>query len=189
MNSKREKMSAKGKSASGGKNLIIPDEIIENRIFLIRGKKVMFDRDLARLYGVETGHLNRAVKRNIDRFPEDFMFQITKEELQSLICHFGISNRGGTRKMPYAFTEQGVAMLSSVLKSKQAIRVNIQIMRTFTKIREMIVSNKALREKIETMERKYDNKFKVVFDVIKRLIEKDKIDPVKIVGFRDRKKK
>jgi len=170
------------------KNLIIPEEVIENRIFLIRGKKVMFDRDLARLYGVETGHLNRAVKRNTDRFPEDFMFQLTKEELKSLICHFGISNRGGTRTLPYAFTEQGVAMLSSVLKSERAIRVNIQIMRTFTKIREMIVSNKVLREKIEAMERKYDNKFKVVFDVIKRLIDKDKIEPVKIVGFRDRKK-
>ena len=117
------------------------------------------------------------------------MFQLTKEELQNLICHFGISSWGGIRKMPFVFTEQGVAMLSSVLKSERAIRVNIQIMRTFTKIREMIVSNKALREKIEAMERKYDSKFKVVFDVIKRLIEKDKIEPVKIIGFRDRKKK
>jgi hypothetical protein len=116
------------------------------------------------------------------------MFQLTKEELQNLICHFGISNRGGIRKLPFAFTEQGVAMLSSVLKSKQAVRVNIQIMRTFTKIREMIVSHKVLREKIEQMERKYDSKFKVVFGVIKRLIEKDKIEPVKIMGFRDRKK-
>jgi len=170
-------------------NLIVSDEIIENKIFLIRGKKVMFDRDLARLYKVKTGNLNKAVKRNTERFPIDFMFQLTKEELQSLIFQFGRSNRGGTRTLPYAFTEQGVAMLSSVLKSEQAIRVNIQIMRTFTKIREMIVSNKALREKIEAMEKKYDSKFKVVFDVIKRLVEKDKIEPIKIVGFRDRKKK
>jgi hypothetical protein len=171
------------------KTLTIPNEIIENRIFLIRGKKVMFDRDLARLYGVETGNLNKAVKRNIERFPIDFVFQLTKGELQSLLFQFGRANRGGSRTLPYVFTEQGVAMLSSVLKSKQAIRVNIQIMRTFTKIREMIVSNKALREKIETTERKYDNKFKVVFDVIKRLVDKDTIEPVKIIGFRDQKKK
>jgi hypothetical protein len=170
------------------KNLIIPEEVIENRIFMIRRKKIMLDRDLAKLYGVETGNLNKAVKRNNERFPADFVFQLTKEELQSLLFQFGRANRGGSRTLPYAFTEQGVAMLSSVLKSKQAIRVNIQIMRTFTKIREMIVSNKALREKIESMERKHDSKFKVVFDVIKRLIEKDKIESTKIVGFRDRKK-
>lgn len=182
-------------------NLIIPEEVIENKIFFIRGKKVMFDRDLAKLYGVETGNLNKAVKRNIERFPEDFMFQITKIELQNLIFHFGRSSWGGTRSLPHVFTEQGVAMLSSVLKSKQAIRVNIQIMRTFTKIREMIVSNKALREKIEAMEQKYDGQFKIVFEAIKRLIEKparnashsdaggDRSEPTKIIGFRDRKKK
>ena len=183
------------------RNSIIPSEVIENRIFLIRGKKVMFDRDLARLYGVKTMVLNQAVKRNIERFPEDFMFQLTREETKIWISQIVISKKElrGLRKMPYTFTEQGVAMLSSVLKSKQAIRVNIQIMRTFTKIREMIVSNKALREKIEAIERKYDSKFppkadqpladKVVFDVIKRLVDKDTIEPVKIVGFRDRKKK
>jgi hypothetical protein len=173
------------------KHIIIPEELIENRIFLIRGKKVMFDRDLARIYGVKTMVLNQAVKRNIDRFPEDFMFQLSREKTRIWISQIVISKSElrGLRKNPYAFTEQGVAMLSSVLKSKQAIRVNIQIMRTFTKIREMIVSNKALREKIEAMERKYDSKFKVVFDVIKRLIDKDTIEPVKIVGFRDRKKK
>ena len=184
------------------KNLIIPEELIENRIFLLRGKKVMFDRDLARLYGVKTMVLNQAVKRNIDRFPEDFMFQLTKEEMEiwrsqivtsgydsSLRSQIVISKRGGRRYNAFVFTEQGVAMFSSVLKSNQAIRVNIQIMRTFTKIREMIISNKALREKIEAMEQKYDSKFKVVFDVIKRLVDKDTIEPVKIVGFRDRKKK
>lgn len=171
------------------KNIIVPSEIIENRIFLIRGKKVMFDKDLAKLYNVLTKNLNKAVNRNIERFPEDFMFQLAKEELQNLRFHFGTSSWGGSRTLPYVFTEQGVAMLSSVLKSQQAIRVNIQIMRTFTKIREMIVSNKALREKIEAMEQKYDSKFKVVFEVIKRLIDKDTIEPVKIIGFQDRKKK
>ena len=184
------------------KNTIIPSEIIESRIFLIREKKVMFDRDLARLYGVETKVLNQAVRRNIARFPDDFMFQLTTEEAKIWKSRI-VTSKGdikGLRKRPSAFTEQGVAMLSSVLKSKQAIRVNIQIMRTFTKIREMIISNKVLREKIEAMERKYDSKFKVVFDVIKRLVEKDppdslrdskragKIEPIKIIGFRDRKK-
>lgn len=172
------------------KNQLIPNEIIENRIFLIRGKKVMFDRDLARLYGVETGNLNKAVKRNIERFPEDFMFQLSKSEIDSSRFQFGILKRGQNIKyQPYVFTEQVVAMLSSVLKSKQALRVNIQIMRTFMKIREMLVNNKALREKIEAMEQKYDNKFKVIFDVIKRLIDKDAVKPVKIIGFRDRNKK
>lgn len=162
----------------------------------------MFDRDLASLYDVKTMVLNQAVKRNIDRFPEDFMFQLTKEEAkiwksqivisESLRSQFVILEKGRGRYskyLPFVFTEQGVAMLSSVLKSKQAIRVNIQIMRTFTKIREMIVGNKTLREKIEAMEKKYDNKFKVVFDVIKRLVDRDTIEPVKIIGFRDRKKK
>lgn len=171
------------------KPAMIPNDIIENKIYLIRGKKVMFDRDLAQLYGVLTKNLNKAVGRNMERFPDDFMFQLTKDELHNLRFQFGTSNRGGRRYMPFVFTEQGIAMLSSVLKSKTAIRVNIQIMRTFTKIREMIVSNKVLREKIEAMERKYDGRFRVVFDAIKRLIEKDRIEPIKIVGFRDRKKK
>jgi len=165
--------------------------MIENRIFLIRGKKVMFDKDLAKLYGVETKKFNQAVKRNKVRFPEDFMFQLTRIESNYFSRSQIVTLKRGQniKYQPYVFTEQGVAMLSSILKSKQAIRVNIQIMRTFTKIREMIISNKALREKIEAMERKYDNKFKAVFDVIKRLIEKDKIEPVKIVGFRDRRRK
>lgn len=151
----------------------------------------MFDKDLAKLYGVETKKFNQAVKRNKVRFPEDFMFQLTRIESNYFSRSQIVTLKRGQniKYQPYVFTEQGVAMLSSILKSKQAIRVNIQIMRTFTKIREMIISNKALREKIEAMERKYDNKFKAVFDVIKRLIEKDKIEPVKIVGFRDRRRK
>lgn len=153
----------------------------------------MFDRDLAILYGVETRTLNQAVKRNIDRFPEDFMFQLTKIEMENFSrSQFVTLKRGGNIKYnPYVFTEQGVAMLSSVLKSKRAIQVNIQIMRTFTKIREMIISNKELRLKMEDLERKYDNKFQVVFDAIKGLLlaqaeEKSSIDNKKI-GFKIRK--
>ena len=185
------------------KNLIVTNEIIENRIFLIRGRKVMFDRDLAKLYGVTTKVLNQSVSRNTTRFPEDFMFRLTKEEAviwksQIVTSNYGDSSRSqivtlkrgqNIKYQPNVFTEQGVAMLSSVLKSERAIRVNIQIMRTFTKIREMVASNKALREKIEAMERKYDGKFKVIFEAIRCLIEKDQIEPMKIIGFRDKKKK
>ena len=149
---------------------IIPQQIIESKIYLLRGKKVMLDKDLAALYGVETFNLNKAVKRNIDRFPDDFMFQLDKEEFKNLIFHFGISSWGGTRKLPYAFTENGVAMLSSVLNSKRAVQVNIQIMRTFTKIREMLLTHKDLQKKIEEMEKKYDHQFKIVFDAIKLLL-------------------
>lgn len=149
---------------------IVPAEIIEQKILLIRGKKVMLDKDLAALYGVETFNLNKAVKRNIDRFPEDFMFQLTSEEFKNLIFQNGISSWGGTRKLPYAFTENGVAMLSSILNSKRAIQVNIQIMRTFTRIRELIATHKDLQKKIEDMEKKYDLQFKVVFDAIKQLL-------------------
>ena len=173
------------------KNAVIPSEIIENRIFLIRGKKVMFDKDLARLYDVETKKLNQAVRRNRARFPEDFMFQLTRVEADYFSRSQIVTLKRGQniKYQPYVFTEQGVAMLSSILKSERAIRVNIQIMRTFTKIREMLVNNKALREKIEAIERKYDNKFKVIFDVIKRLVDKATIEPVEIIGFRDRKRK
>jgi len=113
------------------KEMIIPDEIVMNKIFLIRGAKVMLDKDLAELYGVSTGNLNKAVKRNIDRFPGDFMFQLTKEEFDNLIFQIGTSSWGGTRKLPSAFTEQGVAMLSSVLQSKRAILVNIRCIRVY----------------------------------------------------------
>src|SRR3990172_10103607 len=150
---------------------LLPQESIEGKIFTVRGKRVMLDRDLASLYGVATGNLNKAVSRNIERFPEDFMFQLTKEEFKNLIFHFGTSRWGGTRKLPRAFTEQGVAMLSSVLKSKRAIQVNIQIMRAFIKLRELALTYKGLKQKIENMDKKYDYQFKVVFDAIKRLIE------------------
>ena len=132
----------------------------------------MFDRDLANLYQVETKVLNQAVKRNIQRFPGDFMFQITKEELNSLRSHFVTLKRGQHRKyLPYVFTEQGVAMLSSVLNSERAIQVNIQIMRVFIKLKEMLATHKDLKLKIEEMEKKYDYQFKIVFDAIKQLLE------------------
>ena len=152
---------------------IVPLERVERAILLIRGHKVMLDSDLAMLYGVTTFNLNKAVKRNIERFPDDFMFQLTADEVKNLIFQFGISKKGGggRRYLPYAFTEQGVAMLSSVLNSRRAILVNIQIMRAFTKLREMLLTHKDLAKKIAEMERKYDQQFKVVFDAIRGLIE------------------
>ena len=142
----------------------------------------MLDKDLAALYQVETSQLTRQVRRNIERFPEDFMFQLVKEEFDNLMCQNGISSWGGTRKMPLAFTEQGVAMLSGILNSKRAIQVNIQIMRTFTKLREMILSHKELQRKIEAMERKYDHQLKIVFDAIKQLLEPP-AKPKRQIGF------
>lgn len=164
---------------------LIPQENIENKIFQIRGERVMLDRDLAELYEVETGMLNRAVKRNIKRFPEDFMFQLTKEEyLKLLRCQNGTLKRGQHRKyLPYVFTENGVAMLSSVLNSERAIMVNIQIMRAFTKLRKMLLIHTDLKRKIEDMERKYDSQFAVVFRAIKQLLSPSKRTKRKI-GFR-----
>lgn len=152
---------------------LVPQEAIEQKIFLIRGKKVMLDKDLAFVYGVETRVFNQAVKRNIKRFPDDFMFQLNKEEAYSLRSQIVTLKRGEHYKyLPYVFTEQGVAMLSSVLNSDRAIEVNIQIIRTFVKLREMIVSNKELRKRMDKLEEKYDKRFKAVFDVLKGLIEK-----------------
>jgi hypothetical protein len=152
---------------------IVPQEVIETKIIFIRGKKVMLDRDLAMLYGVETRTLNQAMKRNKKRFPEDFMFQLTSDEMKIWKSQIVISNKEkmGLRRRPYAFTENGVAMLSSVLNSDRAITVNIQIMRTFTRLREMLMTHKDLKEKIEAMEKKYDYQFKIVFDAIKQLLE------------------
>ena len=168
---------------------LLPQETIESKIFFLRGKRVMLDRDLAILYGVETKYLKRQVNRNIERFPEDFMFQLTKEEMESWKSQIVISNREkmGLRRRPYAFTEQGVAMLSSVLNSDRAIQVNIQIMRTFTKLREMLMAHKDLKRKIEDMEKKYDYQFKIVFDAIKQLLEPP-TEPKGKMGFRALKK-
>jgi len=144
---------------------------IEKKILLIRGKKVMLDRDLALLYEVPTKRLNEQVKRNIKRFPPDFMLQLTKKEFENLKSHFATSSWGGTRKLPMVFTEQGVAMLSTVLNSERAIMVNIQIMRTFTKLRELFATHKDLQQKIEAIESKYDQQFKIVFEAIRQLLE------------------
>lgn len=170
-------------------SIIIASELIENKIFFIRGKKVMFDRDLTGLYGVETRILNRAVRRNIERFPSEFMFQLNKLEMENWISQIGISNRQkmGIRKAPLVFTEPGVAMLSSVLNSKRAIQVNIQIIKTFIKLREMIATNRELRIKIEGLEKKYDKSFKIVFDTLKRLFEEKENDVLKQIGFEMKK--
>jgi hypothetical protein len=152
---------------------LISPQSIENRILLIRGRNVMIDQDLALLYGVNTGQLTRQVRRNIERFPDDFMFQLDVSEYESLKCQFGISKkgRGGRRYNPYAFTQEGVAMLSTVLSSERAILVSIQIMRAFIKLRQMLSTHVELRKKIESMEKKYDAQFKAVFTVIKELLE------------------
>ena len=165
----------------------IPDERIVNRIVVIRDKKVLLDRDLADLYGVTTSNLNKAVARNHSRFPEDFMFRLNKEEF-ALIFQNGTSRWGGTRKLPLAFTEQGVAMLSSVLNSARAIQVNIQIIRMFVKFRELLTGYRELREKIEAMEKKYDHNFRVVFEAIKRLVAEEE-KPKKTIGFQPVRKK
>ena len=149
---------------------IVPVERIYKSILLMRGHKVILDRELASLYGVETRVLVQAVKRNIERFPADFMFQVNEEEFENLRRHFGTSSWGGRRYRPYAFTEQGVAMLSSVLRSKRAIDVNIAIMRTFVKLREILATNVALRRKIEAMERRYDEQFKYVFKILSEMV-------------------
>lgn len=162
---------------------IIPNERVIKRIFWLRNEKVILDSDLADLYGVLTGNLNKAVKRNIERFPSDFMFQVNKEEFDGLMFQSGTSKgRGGKRKLPFAFTEPGVAMLSSVLRSKRAVAVNIQIIRTFIELRRMLVTHEALRKKIENMERKYDKQFKAVFDVLRQLL-KEETEPVQKIGF------
>jgi hypothetical protein len=165
-----ERMCTERSIGMPAENAVIPSERIEKAILLIRGEKVLIDKDLALLYDVSTSVLNRAVSRNIDRFPQDFMFQLTAEEFSDLKYHFGTSSWGGTRKLPRAFTEQGVAMLSSVLKSKRAVRVNIEIMRAFVKLRQLVSSHKDLLQKIEDMEKKYDHQFRVVFEAIKQLM-------------------
>src|SRR6185369_939506 len=151
------------------KSIIIADERIINKIYLVRGMKIMLDRDLADLYGIETKQLKRQVKRNIERFPDDFMFQLSKIESDNLRSQFGTSSWGGERYLPLAFTEQGVAMLSSVLNSKQAIEVNIRITRIFTKMREMLFSNKDILLKLNQLERSihgHDKDIQIIFEAL-----------------------
>jgi len=152
---------------------LVPTEIIEKKIWLIRGQKVILDFDLAELYGVTTKALKQSVKRNMKRFPSDFMFILTYQEVRNLrsqIVTSSSSNWGGIRFSPMAFTEQGVAMLSSVLNSEKAIEVNIMIMRAFVKLREMIASNKDLARRLDDLENKYDKQFKIVFEAIRQLM-------------------
>jgi len=152
---------------------LVPAERIERSILLIRGHKVMLDSDLAELFGVTTKRLNEQVRRNLSRFPEDFMFQLTESETDLLRSQFATSKkgRGGRRYQPYAFTEQGVAMLSSVLNSERAIKVNIEIMRAFVRLRRMLASHADLARKLEALEKKYDAQFKVVFEAIRELMK------------------
>ncbi len=164
----------------------IPDENILSRIYVIRGEKVMLDRDLAELYGVETKRLIQSVKRNTLRFPGDFMFQLSKDEFENLMSQFVTSSWGGTRKSPFAFTEQGVSMLSSVLNSERAIKTNIQIIRLFTKMRNLILSQKHLYEKIVNIEKRvdlHDGQITGLFELIEKSQE-IKPEPRKKIGFK-----
>ncbi|OGC30698.1 hypothetical protein A2311_01805 [candidate division WOR-1 bacterium RIFOXYB2_FULL_48_7] len=163
---------------------LLPTEFSASKIYYIREQKVMLDKDLAELYGVMTSQLKRQVKRNAERFPKEFMFILNQAEIAQLVCHFGIPSKslfGGAA--PFVFTEQGVAMLSSVLKSQRAVQVNIAIMKTFVKLRELIASHKDIIRKIEEMESKYDQQFKIVFDAIKALIAHPEPER-KEIGFR-----
>jgi phage regulator Rha-like protein len=168
---------------------LIPVEMIERKIYLIRGEKVMLSSDLAELYGVEPKVLIQAVKRNIERFPEDFMFQLSNQEFTNLKSQIVTSSWGGIRRAnPYAFTEQGVAMLSSVLRSKQAVQVNIAIMRAFVKLREILSTNKELALKLDQLERKiekHDEEIKLIFDAIRELMKPPEKKTKKIVFRRE----
>jgi len=167
-------------------NSLIPSERIVSKIFYLRGRKVILDSDIAKLYGVKTKVLNQAVKRNIERFPEDFILTLTMEEVKILRSQIVTSRWGGRRYQAYAFTEQGVAMLSSILRSKTAIEVNIQIVRSFVWLRNFMKNNDEIKRKIWELERKYDNKFKKIFDIIKHLVREEE-KPKKIMGFCERK--
>ena len=175
-------------------SIALPDELIEDTILLIRGKRVILDHDLAKLYGVTTRALNQAVKRNLDRFPEDFMFQLTKAETEewqrlkpsrSQIVILKKTRGTNIKFQPYAFTKHGILMLSSVLKSPRAVQVNIQIMRTFVRLRQMLASNEILIERLDELEENYDAKFKIVFRAIRQLM-KPRAGKRKPIGFRPR---
>lgn len=164
----------------------LTEHTIISKIFIIRGEKVMLDRDLAGLYNVPNKRLNEQVKRNIRRFPSDFMFRLTKKEYENLKSQIATSSWGGVRKMPYVFTEQGVAMLSSVLNSDRAIQVNIQIIRVYTKMRGLLLTHKDILLKLEQLERKtssHDEKIELIFDYIKQLVQ-EKSEPRKRIGYK-----
>ena len=164
-------------------SLMLSEGNIESRIFMIRGHKIMLSPDLAELYGVETKVLVQAVKRHIERFPDDFMFQLTYQEFSNLKSQIVTSSWGGIRRaMPYAFTEQGVAMLSGILNSHRAIQVNIEIMRAFVRLRQMLATNRDLARKLAELEKKYDSQFKIVFDALRELM-KPPLKPRRKIGF------
>jgi leucyl aminopeptidase len=172
-------------------SIALPNESVEDTILLIRGKRVILDHDLARFYGVATKVLNQAVKRNLDRFPEDFMFQLTKAEAEewehlkrsrSQIVTLNKTRGTNIKYQPYAFTEHGILMLSSVLKSQRAVQVNIQIMRTFVRLRQMLASNETLTERLDKLEENYDVKFKIVFRAIRQLMNPPAVKK-KAIGF------
>jgi hypothetical protein len=169
------------KRASG---TLLPPERIERSILFLRGQRVLLDQDLAAMYGVETKALTRAVRRNLDRFPDDFMLQLTADEFDNLRRQFGTSSEwGGRRYPPYAFTEQGVAMLSSVLRSDRAVAVNIEIMRAFVKLREMLLSHADLARRLDALEKKYDAQFRGVFDAIRQLMTPAETTKKRRIGF------
>jgi len=184
------------------KSLIASVEQIESQIFLIRGQKVMLDGDLAALYGVETKRLNEQVRRNSERFPEDFMFQLTAEEFADLKSQFETSSlrsqiatsnnpagRGGRRHLPYAFTEHGAIMAASVLNSPRAVEASVQVVRAFVQLRQMLASNAELSRKLATLEKKYDIKFKAVFDAINELMAPLETKKKRPIGFAPWEKK
>lgn len=177
------KKKATRKKKAGRKSLI-PEARIEQSILLLREQKVMLDTDLAELYEVETGALVRQMKRNIERFPADFMFQLNKPEWEDLKCQIGIASWGGRRSPPYAFTEQGVAMLSSVLRSPRAVEVNIEIVRTFVRLRELLATHKDLAQKLEKLEKSYDENFRIIFDAIRQLMQPPPGKSKRKIGFR-----
>jgi ORF6N domain len=162
---------------------LVPAERIEQRIFVLRGQNVMLSGDLAALYEVEPRALIQAVKRNIERFPGDFMFQLTEAEFGNLRSQIVTSSWGGIRRAPYAFTEQGVAMLSSVLRSKRAIRVNVELMRAFVRLRAMAGSIEGLRQKLDALEKRYDTQFKIVFDALRELMAPPSSGAKRSIGF------
>jgi hypothetical protein len=158
-------------------------EAIASRIVMLRGERVLLDADLAELYGVETKTLNRAVKRHRDRFPHDFMFQLTGEEAGNLRYQIGTSSWGGRRYLPQAFTEQGVAMLSSVLHSKRAVMVNVEIMRAFVRLRRILATHADLARKLAALEKRYDAQFRAVFDAIRELMAPPEPSKKRPIGF------
>jgi hypothetical protein len=179
-------MSGKKKTTKAAQTTAVTPRLVERRIYLVRGQKVMLDSDLAELYGVVTKRLNEQVRRNMNRFPKDFMFQLSREEAEALRSQIATleSGRGQHRKYrPYVFTEHGILMLSSVLGSKRAVQVNIIIMRTFVRLRRLVASHAELTHKLAALERKYDAQFKIVFDAIRELMEPPPTGAKRSIGF------